>query len=64
MLRLKTTVAACLALSAIGGIIACSSQLAKSGGDDAKTSSRPSGDQKAASPAATAAAAQPGCPSR
>ena len=40
MLRLKTTVAACLALSAIGGIIACSSQIAKSGGD-AKTSSAP-----------------------
>ncbi|MGA2254180.1 MAG: HAD family hydrolase [Thermoguttaceae bacterium] len=33
MLKLKTTVAACLALSAIGGIIACSSQMAKSGGD-------------------------------
>ena len=31
MLKLKTTVAACLALSAIGGIIACSSQMAKSG---------------------------------
>jgi len=39
MLKLKTTVAACLALSAIGGIIACSSQLAKSGGDTQTTSS-------------------------
>ena len=37
MLRLKTTVAACLALLAIGSIISCSSQTAKSG-DDAKTS--------------------------
>ncbi len=52
MLKLKTTVAACLALSAIGGIIACSSQMAKSGGD-AKTSSNPSAAQKAASPAAS-----------
>ena len=31
MLKFKTTVAAGLALAAIGGIIACSSQLAKSG---------------------------------
>ena len=38
MLRLKTTLAACFALSAIGGIIACSSQPAKSG-SDAGTSS-------------------------
>ena len=37
MLKLKTTVAACLALSAIGGIIVCSSQMAKSG-SDSKTS--------------------------
>ncbi len=40
MLKLKTTVAACLALLAIGSIIACSSQMAKSG-SDAKTSSSP-----------------------
>ena len=39
MLRLKTTVAACLALAAIGGIIAFSSQPAKLGSGDAKTSS-------------------------
>ena len=51
MLKLKTTLAACLALSAIGGIIACSSQLAKSGGDT-KTSS--AGANKTASAAATA----------
>ena len=42
MFELKSTLAACLALSAIGGIIACSSQLAKSGSGDAKTSSNPS----------------------
>ena len=53
MLKLRTTVAACLALSAIGGIIACSSQMAKSGGGDAKTSSSPSAAQKTASPAAS-----------
>ena len=41
MPRLRTTVAACLAIAAIGSIIACSSQLAKSSGD-AKTSSNPS----------------------
>ena len=45
MLKLKTTLAACLALSAIGGIIACSSQLAKSGGGDTKTSSSPSANK-------------------
>jgi arylsulfatase len=55
MLKLKTTVAACLALSAIGGIIACSSQLAKSGAD-AKTSSSPSTADKTVSPATSAAA--------
>ena len=55
MLRLKTTVAACLALSAIGGIIACSSQLAKSGSGDAKTSSSASAVSTTASPATTAA---------
>ena len=41
MSKLKTTVAACLAVAAIGGIIACSSQPAKSGGD-AKSNSSPS----------------------
>ena len=59
MLKLKTTVAACLALAAIGGIIACSSQLAKSGSGDAKTNSSPSGARAAASPAATAPAPSP-----
>jgi len=52
VLKLKTTVAACLALSAIGGIVACSSQPAKSGGD-AKTSSNQSGASKTGNPAAT-----------
>ena len=52
MLKLKTTVAACLALSAIGGIIACSSQLAKSGSGDGKASSTPTAAEKAASSAA------------
>src|SRR5208283_4996268 len=52
MLKLRTTVAACLALSAIVGIVACSSQLAKSGGD-AKTSSSPSVAGKTADPATT-----------
>ena len=56
MLKLKTTVAACLALSAIGGIIACSSQLAKSGSGDAKTSVNSNGVTKAATPAAPAPA--------
>ena len=55
MLKLKTTVAACLALAAVGSIIACSSQLAKSGGD-AKTSSAPSGANNSARPAAAAPA--------
>ena len=41
MSKLKATVAGCLALSVIGGIVACSSQPAKSGGD-AKSSSSPS----------------------
>ena len=58
MLRLKTTVAACLALSAIGGIIACSSQMAKSGGD-AKTSSSPSTPNKTVAPATSAATPAP-----
>ena len=53
MLKLKTTVAACLALSAIGGIIACSSQMAKSGGE-AKTGSTQSSASKTAGSAATA----------
>ncbi len=48
MLKLKTTIAACLALSAIGGIIACSSQLAQSHSGDSKTSSNPGGVQQAA----------------
>jgi arylsulfatase len=52
MLKLKTTVAACLALSAIGGIIACSSQLAKPAGGDPKTSSNSTAADKAASSAA------------
>ena len=43
MLKFKTTVAACLALSAIGGIIACSSQMAKSRDGEAKTSANSSG---------------------
>ncbi len=62
MLKLKTTVAACLALSAIGGIIACSSQLAMSGGGDTKPSSSPCGAQTtapAAAPAPTASAPLP-----
>src|SRR5580692_10330381 len=42
MLKLKSTVAAGIFLAIIGGIIACSSQLAKSGGD-AKTSSSSAG---------------------
>ena len=55
MLKLRTTVAACLALSAIGGIIACSSQLAKSGNGDAKTNSSTGTRQPpSASPTATA----------
>ena len=53
MLKLRTTVAACLALVAIGGIIAGSSQSAKSD-DDAKSNSSPSGASKTASPVATA----------
>ena len=40
MLKLKTTVAVCLALAVIGSIIACSSQPAKSG-NDAKTQLQP-----------------------
>ncbi len=59
MLRLKTTVAACLALSAIGGIIACSSQFAKSGSGDAKSSSNSSKTEQTASPAAAATAPSP-----
>ena len=59
MLKLKTTVAACLALSAIGGIIACSSQMAKSGSGDAKTSANSSGATKTATPTATATAPLP-----
>jgi arylsulfatase len=43
--KLKTTVAASIALAMIGGIIACSSQLAKSGGDS-KNSSSPSASNK------------------
>ena len=58
MLRLKTTVAACLALATIGSIIACSSQMAKSGGDT-KTSSSPSAVQTTASPVTTAPASSP-----
>jgi len=53
MLRLKTTIAACLALSAIGGILACSSQLAKSGSGEAKNSSNPSGEKTTTNPVAT-----------
>jgi arylsulfatase len=53
MLKLKTTVAACLALSAIGGIIACSSQLAKSRDEGATSSANASGATKTAAPAAT-----------
>ncbi|MGO9109204.1 MAG: sulfatase-like hydrolase/transferase, partial [Thermoguttaceae bacterium] len=45
MFKLKTTVAASIALAMIGGIIACSSQLAKSGGDS-KNSSSPSASNK------------------
>ena len=54
MLRLKTTVAGCLALSAIGGIIACSSQMAKSGGD-----AKPSSNPNTASATADSAARMP-----
>ncbi len=57
MLRLKTTVAACLALAAIGGIIAFSSQPAKSGSGDAKTSFDPNAVNKSASAATIPAAA-------
>jgi arylsulfatase len=53
MLKLKTAVAACLALSAIGGIIACCSQLAKSGSGDNRTSSNFPAANQAASPAAS-----------
>ena len=59
MLRLKTTVAACLALSAIGGIVACSSQLAKSGSGDAKTSSSAGAADKTVSSATSTAAPAP-----
>ena len=52
MLKLKTTVAACLALSAIGGIIACSSQMAKSGSSDTKTSANSSDTPKTVTTAA------------
>ena len=53
MFKLKSTLAACVALAMIGGIIAYSSQLARSGGDDTKTSSSPTGAQTTARPAAT-----------
>ena len=52
MLRLKTALAACLTLAAIGGVIAYSSQTAKSAGDG-KTSSNSTAADSAASPAAT-----------
>jgi hypothetical protein len=52
MPTLKTTVAACLALLAIGGILAGSSEPAKSGGD-AKSSSSPIAASKTANPAVT-----------
>jgi len=59
MFKLKSTLAASIAMAMIGGIVACSSQLAKSGGGDTKTSSSPSAAQTKASPAATAATAAP-----
>lgn len=52
MSKLKTTVAAFLALSAVGGIIAGSSQPTKSD-DDAKSSSSPIAAGKSAHPAGT-----------
>ena len=48
----ELTLAACLVLTAIASIIACSSQSAKPGSGDAKTSSSPSGSQATAGPAA------------
>jgi phosphoserine phosphatase len=54
MLKLQKTIAAFLALLAIGSIVACSSQVAKSGSDDAKARSSPSRAQKSTSPAAIA----------
>ena len=51
MLKLKTTVAACLALAVIGSIIACSSQPAKSG-NDANVGSSPGAVGTTANPAA------------
>jgi arylsulfatase len=57
MLKLKTTVAAGIALAMIGGIIACSSQMAKSGGNG-KTSSSSSGAQTTAAVSAPLPSAQ------
>ena len=53
MPKFKTTVAACLAFSAIGGIIACSSQMAKSRDSEAKTSANSSGVTETVPTAAT-----------
>ena len=53
MFKLKSTLAACVALAVIGGIIACSSQLAKSGSGDTKTTSTPRGASTAANHAAS-----------
>src|SRR5258708_27616263 len=48
MFKLKSALAACLALAMIGGIIAYSSQLAKSSNSDAKTSFNPNEAKKTA----------------
>ncbi|MGA2254179.1 MAG: arylsulfatase [Thermoguttaceae bacterium] len=53
MFKLRTAVAASIALAMIGGIIACSSQMAKSGGDT-KTGSSPSGATTTTGSVATA----------
>ena len=62
MLKLKTAVAACLALSVIAGLTACSSQPAKSDGD-AKSSSSPSAASKTAVAAQIQTTDVPGSPS-
>ncbi|MGO9114715.1 MAG: arylsulfatase [Thermoguttaceae bacterium] len=59
MFKLKGTLTACLALAMIGGIIAYSSQFAKSGTGDPKTNSDLSGAQTTASATATPAATTP-----
>ncbi len=57
MFKLKAALAACLALAALGVVVACSSPSANSGNGDAKSSASQDGGNQTASPAASGSAA-------